>query len=369
MKELCVDNVYLWRVLGFLIYSLKVLIPLILIFQGIKSCVRVSIAKEPNAKKEFEKLFYNLLAGLLVFLTPSVIHSIFEMLVDMDNSSFLVCESCLYSPSGSVCNSAVDEYKSNREKSKIKDDDEHLKGGSVNSDNLPGGMGGTVADGISNTKPEYVGDDHFVMKIGQRTYQVFGQNESAIGSVTLRDGRSFSTGGVGPTTLASALSAYGYKGGPVEVNRAGSDVSAESHYKAIKTLQKQGKLSSSVKAKVHSKSSLPNNYEDYYKEIRKAIMAGHDIVIDMREGSKEGQNYCNVYGTGDYFQNEGAIHAHWVTLTGYDTANDKVFVANSCGTRQWFSLSTMLSLTYQAVSGEVFSDEGGWVGSYVEIWK
>ena len=91
--------------------------------------------------------------------------------------------------------------------------------------------------------------------------------------------------------------------------------------------------------------------------------------MDIREGSKQGNNFCNIYGTDDYFANEGAIHAHWTTIAAYDPSNDMAFFANSCGKRDWAPLRKIMDLTHEAVTGKVFNDEGGWVGSWVDIYK
>ena len=363
----CEGSANAFKILGYLIYIVKIVVPIILIVRGTATVSSLAIKKDPKLRDSLISLFYNLLAALIVFLTPTVIHDVIYMLVDKPTFEGADCETCLYSPSSGACEEVISRYESKREKMKKEDID--FEGGNVDTSKLTGGRGGTVGPGVSKAKPKYKGDDHFVIQIGERKYDIYGQNESAIGGVTLRDGRSFSTGGCGPTTLASALSSFGTKISPVEVNKAGSDVTPESHCKAINNLKKQGKLPDSVQAKCHPKSSLPGSADAFYKQIRQALMAGHDVMMDIREGSKEGQNYCNIYGEGDYFDNEGAIHAHWVTMVGYDTSNDNTFYENSCGERKWFSLRKIMDLTYEAVSGQVFNDEGGWVGSYVEIWQ
>ena len=362
----CEGSSYAFKILGYLIYIIKVLIPIMLILKGTINVSKLALSKDPKLGDSLINMFYNLLAAMIIFLIPTVVHEIIYMLVDKPSFNGADCETCLYSPASSNCDDIIQRYMDKREK--IKQEDIDVEGNGLDTEKMHGGRGGTVGPGVSNAKLKYVGDDHYKIKIGQREYEIYGQNESAIGGVTLRDGRSFSTGGCGPTTLASCLSSFGTPISPVEVNQAGSDVTPESHCKAIENLKKQGKLPSNIQAVCHPKSSLPNSADAFYEQIKKALMEGHDIVMDVREGSKEGQNYCNIYGEGDYFDNEGAIHAHWVTMVGYDTEKDLTFFENSCGQKKWYSLRKVMDLTYEAVSGRVFNDEGGWVGSYAEIW-
>ena len=218
-----------------------------------------------------------------------------------------------------------------------------------------------VGAGISVNQVEYVGNDHYTITINGQKYEIEGQNQSEIAQAILRDGRSFSVGGCGPVALTTALRAFGYKGTAVEVNRAGSDVSASSHGIAVRKLKAQGKIDQDVQVRVHEKSQLPNNAEDFYQEVRNALLKGHIVVMDMREADKSTGNYGDVY-------DNGGENAHWVPLIAYDIMNDNAFVANTCGKRQWFSLKRMLNSTFEAVSGKVFSNESGWVGTWVEIY-
>ena len=218
-----------------------------------------------------------------------------------------------------------------------------------------------VGAGISSAQPQYVGDDHYTITINGQTYEIDGQNESAISQAKLRDGRTFSAGGCGPVALTTALRAFGFKGTAVEVNQAGSDVSASSHGAAVRKLRAQGKIDQDVQVKVHEKSQLPGTAEEFYQEVKEALLKGHIVVMDMREADKSTGNYGDVY-------DNGGENAHWVPLIAYDILNDEAFVANTCGKRQWFSLKRMLYSTYEAVSGKVFSNESGWVGTWVEIY-
>ena len=341
----------------------------------------VMSGKEDDFKEALKITVKRIIAGLLIAFLPALTNYVFT-LVNASEVDFLACfESASKEKVNSLKEKEAKEAEAEKEKQK-QDNEAKLREAYEAEQKQKGAKkqsyeewkknnnrSSLSKEGNSEIKAVSKGDDRYEITVGGVTYQVIGQNESSFASATLRDGRSFSNGGCGPTALTTALSSFGYTGNPVEVNQAGSDVSVESHVKAIKTLQASGKLSPNVKVDSHPKSSLPNNADDFYNEVRDALTKGHAVVMDIREGSKQGNNFCNIYGTGDYFENEGAVHAHWTTIAAYDPKNDNAFFANSCGERKWAPLRNIMDLTYEAVSGKVFNDESGWVGSWVDIYN
>ncbi len=197
-------------------------------------------------------------------------------------------------------------------------------------------------------------------------YVVFGQNGS-FGSERLRDTRTFSEGGCGPTALCTALYAFGYTGDPVLLNQAGSDVSAESHAIAVNKVRAQGKLPPNVKVKVHGYNDLPGTADEFYNEVKEALMKKHAVVMDMREGDKSTGIYGNVYGPDSPGWN-GGPHAHWAPLIGYHPKTDEAYVANTCGEKKWYSLRKMMDTTFEAHQNPELTDEGLWVATWVEIY-
>ncbi len=206
-----------------------------------------------------------------------------------------------------------------------------------------------------------------IVKIGGKTYTIIGQN-GTFGSKRLRDGRTFSEGGCGPVALCTALYAFGYRGDPVLVNKAGSDVTATSHAIAVNRLKAQGKIPSSVRVIVHEHKDLPNNADDFYNEVRDALLKEHVVVMDMREGDKSKGIFGNVYGPDSPGWGAGQ-HAHWAPLIAYFKKTDEAFVANTCGERKAYSLRKMMDATFEAVANPSLTDEGTWVGTWIEICK
>ncbi len=308
------------------------------------------LIKNPEDKKLISKIRNSLIAAVVVFFIPMFLNILIGMLGTRNDFT-----KCWNSKNMKIKqnNTYIEE---NTNKKPIVTKEEYQKGIQIQN------KAKLSYNGVSSTPVSYVGDDHYQIKFGNTTYEVYGQNETNFSGELLRDGRTFSTGGCGPTTLTSALSAYGYKGNPVEVNQAGSDVSVESHARAIEKLKSEGKLAKTVKVETHPKSSLPSDANTYYQEIRSSLEKNHTVVIDLREAEKINNNY------GDVFAN-GGPHAHWVSLIGYDPSNDQTFVGNTCGSRKWFELKKMTDSTFEAVSGQVFNDESCCVGSWIEIYE
>ena len=231
------------------------------------------------------------------------------------------------------------------------------------SDTKPSQPIGTIyGPKLSSIKFEPLVDDHTRITIGGAVYEVYGQNESTYANHRLRDGRTISEGGCGPTALATALSRFGCKENPETINQLGSDVSVESHVKAVRALQNLNKLDKDVEIEAHPKSDLPDNAEEFYDELKDAFTDNKTVVIDLREAEKTNNNF------GDVFDN-GGPHAHWCALAGYSTDDDMVCVANTCGDKKWFPLKRITDSTFEAVSGQVYNDESSWVGSWVAISK
>ena len=299
---------------------------------------------------------------MIIFFIPYIVTALVD-LISKDN----IIKEC-WNTNNNINHTKPITNNKNKDKQKITNDENSYEKGIQIQNKAK-----MSYNGVSDTKLESSYFDHYKITFDKTTYEVYGQNENSFASEYLRDGRTFSNGGCGPTTLTSALSGYGYKGDPVEVNQAGSDVSVESHEKAIKELQKQGKLAKTVKVKSHPKSSLPSTADLYYSELKESLEKNRSVVIDLREARKINNNFCDVF-------DNGGPHAHWVTLIGYDPSNDKTFVANSCGRRDWFELKRLTNSTFEAVNAPccetspppddvLCSDECGWVGSWIEIYE
>jgi hypothetical protein len=110
--DTCLKLSELLRITGYLITIIKILVPIILIFIGIKNLAKTIIdGKSETIKKSFVQFVKNLIAGLIVFLIPTFIPYLFSSLIDnYDKTSAKMCNTCLFEPNSSACSNQIKEY-------------------------------------------------------------------------------------------------------------------------------------------------------------------------------------------------------------------------------------------------------------------
>lgn len=110
------------QIMGNVLIVLKVVIPLIMIIMGSISFAKAVTASKIDYKKPLQELMVRVAGALLIFLTPSIIHLIFGLVTEFDESrtSLVNCEVCLYNPGDNDCSSkiiAAEEMEKNNEQS------------------------------------------------------------------------------------------------------------------------------------------------------------------------------------------------------------------------------------------------------------
>lgn len=92
-----------FRLLGVALIIVKIVVPILLIVYGMLDLSNAVIASKDDAIKISSiKLGKRIVLGLLVFLTPSIILGLFDMIdgLDSEDSSFKPCLNCLLDPNG-----------------------------------------------------------------------------------------------------------------------------------------------------------------------------------------------------------------------------------------------------------------------------
>lgn len=85
------------KIVGIVIILLKIAAPLILTYSGISDLVKVVISgKQEDLTGTAVKLFKKIIAGLIIFVIPSIVNYAFTELIEVDNSSFDNCTTCIF---------------------------------------------------------------------------------------------------------------------------------------------------------------------------------------------------------------------------------------------------------------------------------
>lgn len=104
LGEFCTEMAELLQILGWLITILKIAIPLVIIGLGAIDFGKAVIAeKEDDIKKQAKRLAMRVVAGVLIFILPSIILWFFGMLngyqaIEGETDEFANCKTCFLTP-------------------------------------------------------------------------------------------------------------------------------------------------------------------------------------------------------------------------------------------------------------------------------
>lgn len=87
-----------FRFIGYLLYVVKVLIPIILIITGSMDYAKAILASNQDAIKKATVTFgTRIVAGVVVFLIPTVVNFAFSLLPE-NKDNFKACSTCIFKP-------------------------------------------------------------------------------------------------------------------------------------------------------------------------------------------------------------------------------------------------------------------------------
>ena len=91
------------QIAGYIVLIFKIAIPLLIIAFGVFDFGKAVVAeKEDEIKKQTKRLIYRVVAGIVIFLIPSIIPWIFKATVneyEKNSQEFMTCEKCFLHPS------------------------------------------------------------------------------------------------------------------------------------------------------------------------------------------------------------------------------------------------------------------------------
>lgn len=101
MNEFCYRTANVWQIGGYVLFVLKIVIPLILIILGIIDFTKIVISGETKMAKNATLAFLKrLIAGVAIFFVPTIINLIFSYVDSFkkEENDYLNCIHCLTSP-------------------------------------------------------------------------------------------------------------------------------------------------------------------------------------------------------------------------------------------------------------------------------
>lgn len=102
ISDFCTEMKSMVQIIGYILLIFKIAIPLLIIALGIFDFGKAVIAeKEDEIKKQTKRLVFRVIAGVVIFLIPSIVPWIFKATIDdyaNEKEAFDTCERCFLTP-------------------------------------------------------------------------------------------------------------------------------------------------------------------------------------------------------------------------------------------------------------------------------
>lgn len=110
----CLKTSAIWQFVGYGLYALKILVPLIIIILGVIDFSKATLSSDDKAiSKAATTLIQRLILGIAIFLIPTIVNLVLNLVKEsvevVGNTG--ACYTCLLDPNSSEC----DSYKKEAE--------------------------------------------------------------------------------------------------------------------------------------------------------------------------------------------------------------------------------------------------------------
>ena len=105
MGNFCAGTAGVWRMIGYIIYVIRIVIPIIIILLGTIDLGKAVIAGEDKKVKEAQKAFImRIVYGVAIFFVFTIVEVIFGVLgIDFDRGDPKICWDCATKPNSDRC--------------------------------------------------------------------------------------------------------------------------------------------------------------------------------------------------------------------------------------------------------------------------
>ncbi|MBD8921903.1 hypothetical protein EGR52_02520 [bacterium] len=102
----CAKTASIWQFIGYGLFALKIVIPLIVIILGIMDFAKAVVRSDDNANRNASiTLIQRFILAVCIFFVPTIVHIVIGLVSDLTKTkdSIEACETCLLKPVGDNC--------------------------------------------------------------------------------------------------------------------------------------------------------------------------------------------------------------------------------------------------------------------------
>ena len=115
-NDFCLRSSAIWQFVGYGLFALKIVIPLIIIIFGIIDFAKATVSSDDKGiKNAAMSLFRRLIVGIAIFFIPTIVSVAFNLIDNVANLEGIEeCEECLFNPTGSTCDGYIKSAEEKR---------------------------------------------------------------------------------------------------------------------------------------------------------------------------------------------------------------------------------------------------------------
>lgn len=109
MNSFCGETAGIWKIIGFVIYIIRIAVPILIVLLGTLDLGKAVVAGEDKKIKESQKSFLvRIVYGVAIFFVFNIVNVVFGLLgFDLNNGAPRVCWVCATKPNSEECNSYI----------------------------------------------------------------------------------------------------------------------------------------------------------------------------------------------------------------------------------------------------------------------
>ena len=112
--DFCVQSSAIWQLFGYILLSLKIIIPVVIIVFGTIDFAKAIIdEKDNNLSKATTTLIRRICLGIFIFFIPTIVSAIFGLMAQASEAleAGKACNACLNNPTGDNCSKYKNQAK------------------------------------------------------------------------------------------------------------------------------------------------------------------------------------------------------------------------------------------------------------------